>query len=150
MKKIIFIALLLFTFFSLRAQNIDDKITGNWSGKGKIIVTWCKQDSLSFDIKIESDGKVFGKIGDAEITDGKIEKRSAIMKALGNGDYIITGKLNGKLAAKENIERDSFILMFSKEGNFLRGGFHTSGSKFGGKDEMVLTVSPLELKKIIK
>ena len=148
MKKIFFLlsALLLANFLS--AQKIDSELSGNWQGKGKIIVSWAKNKTLDFNIVIGENGKVTGKIGDAEIGEARLEKRSSLMKALGNGDYIISGKLKGALVENGKIEREGFILMFSLSEGKITGEFHSSGSKFGGKDEMVMTVTDVILQKL--
>jgi hypothetical protein len=147
MKKLFFFLFFTAFFTSISAQSVNQDLIGEWVGKGDIIVTWCELDSLSFDIKIAKDNSVSGKIGDAEIYDAKLEKRSAIMEALGNGEYIIEGKLKGAIVKDEKISRESFLIMFNLENGVIKGGMHTSGSKFGGKEKMVLTVSPLILKK---
>ena len=146
MKKNIFFLLLLFASI-IFAQNFEKTLVGKWHGKGKIIVTWCERDSLNFDINIAKDGKVTGKIGDAEIKNAVLEKRSPVMEALGNGEYIIRGELEGAIVKDEKISREGFTLMFDYENGKLAGGFHTTGSKFGGKEKMVLTVSGVKLEK---
>ncbi len=147
MKKFLLSLFLLSFLSTLIAQELIPELFGEWHGKGKIIVTWCNQKTLDFDIKISEDGTVTGKIGDAEIYDAKAEHRSAIMEALGNHEFIINGKLKGKIVEKENIERDGFKFMFDYKDEQLKGGFHSSGSKFGGKEKMVLTVVDIVLRK---
>ena len=111
-------------------------MTGNWQGKGKIIVSWCEQDSLSFYLTITSDGKVSGKIGDAVIKNGQLKKNSLILRWLGNSEYIIEADLEGSIVKTENITRESIKLIVDFEDNCIVGDFRTSGGKFGGKDKM--------------
>ena len=150
MKKVLyFLSFFLLLTPSTFSQTINAELIGKWEGKGDIIVTWCNLDSLSFKLTIDSTGTVKGMIGDARIAEGaKVEKRSTVMKLLGNGEYIIKGKLVGYLVEKEKIARKGFTLMFSLKNGEINGGMHSTGWKFGGKDKMVLTVSPLHLKKI--
>jgi hypothetical protein len=150
-RKLISVTFVLFfiTFFQsiIYSQTYLEKLTGNWKGKGDIIVTWCSQDSLFFNITIKKDGKVSGTVGNAKINYGKISKRSVVMKLLGNGEYLIKGYLDGYLVKSEGIKRKSFILMFNFKDGKIQGEMHSSGSKFGGKEEMVMTVTGVVLKK---
>ena len=68
---------------------LTDSMIGQWEGTGKIIVTWCEQDSLPVDIWIDENGIVTGKVGDAEITAGTLGLNGAILRMLGNSRYII-------------------------------------------------------------
>ncbi len=69
-------AVLIFAFAMALDAQVEsfpnERLVGHWAGKGQIIVQWCAQDSLSFDLTIHPDGLVTGKIGDASITQGKI------------------------------------------------------------------------------
>jgi hypothetical protein len=47
--------------------------------------------------------------------------------------------------AYEDIQRASIRLFLDFEGSFLTGGFHTSGTKFGGKDTMILSGIDIQL-----
>ncbi len=58
--------------FNARTMQKYDFI-GTWKGEGKIIVGWCKQKQLSFELRIDLKGNVSGKIGDAHIRTGKIK-----------------------------------------------------------------------------
>ena len=49
-----------------------ENFTGTWKGEGKIIVTWCEQKQLPFELQIDMDGNVSGKIGNSHIRHGKI------------------------------------------------------------------------------
>jgi hypothetical protein len=147
MKKLIFILSFLSFFLTSKAQPINKQLIGKWEGKGKIIVTWCDLDSLKYSLLIHEDNSITGKIGDAIVYNAVVEKRSPIMTALGNGEYIIEGKLKGNIIEDEKIFRDGFIFMFSLKENKLVGGFHSSGWKIGGKEKMKLTVTDISLKK---
>lgn len=138
---LIFVLILNCSLISGEIKKPDDKypcveMTGNWQGKGKIIVSWCEQDSLSFYLTITSDGKVSGKIGDAVIKNGQLKKNSLILRWLGNSEYIIEADLEGSIVEAENITRESIKLIVDFEDNCIVGDFRTSGSKFGGKDKM--------------
>ena len=119
---------------------IEDSLAGSWKGVGQIIVTWCTQNELQFELDIAPDGTVTGRIGDATIADGKIEQRSALMRWLGNGEYILTGDLSGDLVARESIRRESFVLMFGFDQGFIDAEMNSSGTPWGGKDRMIMKV----------
>ena len=131
------------------AVSIEDFI-GTWKGEGKIIVTWCEQKQLAFELQIDSDGNVSGKIGDAHIRHGKIRLNNIIYRWLGNKKYIIDTKLSNCLIKKEKIKRDSIRIFLDFQKPFLTGGFHTSGSKFGGKEKMIFSGNSVKLVKIMK
>ena len=131
------------------AVSIEDFI-GTWKGEGKIIVTWCEQKQLAFELQIDSDGNVSGKIGDAHIRHGKIRLNNIIYRWLGNREYIIDAELSNYLIEKEKIKRESIRIFLDFQKPFLTGGFHTSGSKFGGKEKMIFSGNSVKLVKIIK
>ncbi len=142
MKKYFLLFFIMFLFVILFA---NDNIYKNWIGKGKIIVSWCEQEYLHFNITINKDNIVEGTIGDAEIINAKVSKRNFIMRLFGNGKYIIKGDLKGDIVKKEQIQRKSFQFMFSMKNGKIDGGMHTSGSKVGGKEKMKLTVTDIIL-----
>jgi hypothetical protein len=128
---------------------LTDSMIWQWEGTGKIIVTWCEQDSLPVDIWIDENGIVTGKVGDAEITAGILRLNGVILRMLGNSRYIIDLELSGPLVEEEQITRSGGKLLLDFENDAFSGGFHSSGSKFGGKEKMVMTVVNLKLKKRI-
>ena len=121
---------------------------GTWKGDSKIIVTWCKQKQLSFELNIDMDGNVSGEIGNAHIRHGKIRLNNIIYRWMGNKKYIIDAELSNYLIEKEKIKRESIRIFLDFKKLFLTGGFHTSGSKFGGKEKMILSGRSLKLIKI--
>ena len=127
-----------------------EEFIGTWKGEGKIIVAWCKQKQLSFELQVDLDGNVSGKIGDAHIRHGKIRLNNIIYRWLGNREYIIDAKSSNCIIEKEKIKRESIRLFLDFKKPFFTGGFHTSGSKFGGKEKMVLSGSKVKLVKIMK
>ena len=146
--------LVLYPLNEVQASNgevvsIEDFI-GTWKGEGKIIVTWCEQKQLAIELQIDSDGNVSGKIGDAHIRHGKIRLNNIIYRWLGNKKYIINTKLLNYLIKKEKIKRDSIRIFLDFKKPFLTGGFHTSGSKFGGKEKMIVSGNSVKLVKIMK
>ncbi len=126
----------------------EKDFTGTWKGEGRIIVAWCEQKHLSFELHIDKDGNVSGKIGDALIQHGKLKQNNMVYRWLGNREYIIDAKLSNYLIEKENIQRESIRIFLDLNNYFLTGGFHTSGSKFGGKEKMILSGSSIKLVKI--
>ena len=127
-----------------------EDFTGTWKGEGKIIVTWCEQKQLSFELHIDMNANVSGEIGNAHIRHGKIRLNNIIYRWLGNREYIIDAKLSNCIIEKEKIKRESIRLFLDFKKPFFTGGFHTSGSKFGGKEKMVLSGSKVKLVKIMK
>ena len=75
------------------------------------------------------------------------DTRTRLMRWLGNGDYLISGSLQGPIIASEGVTRDGVTLMLSGRNSQLTGGMHTTGSKSGGKQRMVLSVVEITLNR---
>ena len=139
---------------STRIDPSPELLRGDWIGDAKIIVTWCEQDRVAVSLAIAPDGRVEGTIGDAKLRQAYLAwNRGALGRQLDiKSDYIVRGELEGALVAQEGIERDSVFLPFDTETRelgelVLVGGVATSGSKFGGRDEMILSASGLVLRR---
>ena len=126
----------------------NEDFIGIWKGEGKIIVAWCEQKKLSFELQIDMDGNVSGKIGNALIRHGKIRLNNIVYRWLGNHKYIIDAMLSSFLVEKEKIKRETIRIFLDFERPFLLGGFHTSGNKIGGKEKMVFSGTNLKLQRI--
>ncbi len=129
-------------------HSFDSRLPGHYQGSGEIIVSWCQQESLQMDIVIHDDMHVTGTIGDAAIRQGMVRHNSQLLQLSGNPDYVIYADLQGDLVAYEHIHRNSIKLIVDYEEGELIGGFHTSGTKFGGKETMMLSGTDLVLTKI--
>ena len=129
--------------------NRFEDLIGQWSGKGRIIVSWCDQEFIGLDIVIHDDQQVTGTIGDAVINNGRVKKNNWVLRMLGNPEFIIAGNLIGPLIESENIHRKSihYLLLNMESGDILTGGFHSSGWHFGGRKKMVLSVTDITLQK---
>src|SRR5688572_15784502 len=93
----------------VEGSSIPAALHGRWQGSGQIIVNGTHQKELLLNISILPSGRVTGRIGDAE-ADGIVVKRSAIMRRLGNGEYLIRASLRGPVIASEGIRRESLWL----------------------------------------
>ncbi len=145
---VVFVLLPLCEVQPLYSQTIiKEEFIGTWKGEGKIIVAWCEQKHLSFELKIDTNGIVSGKIGDAQILNGKFRLNNFLYRCLGNKEFIIDAKLSNYLIEKEKIQRESIQIFFDYKKPFFTGGFHTSGSKFGGKEKMILSGTAVKLGK---
>ena len=114
------------------AVSIEDFI-GTWKGEGKIIVTWCEQKQLPFELQIDSDGNVSGKIGDAHIRHGKIRLNNIIYRWLGNREYIIDAELSNYLIEKEKIKRKSIRIFLDFKESFFQEVFIPLVASLGEK-----------------
>lgn len=128
---------------------VSPEIAGIWDGRAQIIVVWCHQRDLPVAISIAPDGAVSGAIGDATIGNGQLTRnRGWLGRKLSLAtDWIIRGELAGPIVASESIERAAFSMPLNLDGGELKGGMHTSGSKIGGKDRMILSARALVLKR---
>lgn len=94
------------------------------------------------DIIIDNEGRVTGQIGDAVISAGQV-----VNNTFGPKKYLIKARLDGSIIKPENIFRESIKIPFDSVADSLIGGFGTSGSKIGGKENMVLSGANLVLVK---
>ncbi len=145
MRKFRYFAMFILILCSANLFAMDiSKFEGHWTGKGKVIVSWCGHKTLLFYLKIEKNGKITGRIGDAKILKGKIY--SNFLGVL-NGDYVIEVELSGFLVKKEKIKRKKMKIMVDLKGDYLVGGFRSSGLKIGDKGSMALAGTDLVLKR---
>jgi len=151
MNKQFFSGIMLFTVFVLSAAEpvVTPGMVGNWQGSARIIVNWCQQTNLPVRLKIQRDGTVTGSIGDAVLTQGVFKQnRGSVARTLNlKTDYIIEGQLSGPIIAAEKISRTSVKMPLNFSGTNFVGGVHTSGSKFGGKRNMILSAAGLRLQR---
>ena len=127
---------------------LKNRFTGYWWGEGRIIVAWSEKKTINFDLQIHENGSVTGSIGDAIVTQGRIKLNNKVWRWLGNKKYIIDADLDHFLNKKEKIKRESIRIFLNFKRSFLTGGFHNSGSKFGGKEKMVLSGTNIMLTRV--
>jgi len=138
------LTLLLATSTSLATDTVvTPAMVRHWEGNARIIVSWCKQTNLPISLGIHSDGSVTGIIGDAVLSQGRLQRNRGWLgrKLHLKTDYIIIGDLAGSIVAAEGITRSGVKMPLNFSGGTFVGGLHTSGSKFGGKDRMILSAS---------
>ena len=127
------------------AENlVKQQMCGTWHADGRIIVNWTKQKNLPVMLTISSNASVSGKVGDATLVNGRFKRnRTAIGRKLNLAtDYIVTGDLSGPIIALEGIKRSSVNIPLNFQTNFtFTGGLHTSGGKFGGRNNMILSAT---------
>ncbi|MHC4638052.1 MAG: Clp protease N-terminal domain-containing protein, partial [Planctomycetota bacterium] len=129
---------------------IPAEYIGHWKGQAKIIVNWTKQKNLPIDIEIHSDGTVEGKVGDAELVNGRLVKKSWVYTKVFQHEnpYRIEGDLQGEIIKSENIQRDSVLISLRVEDGKIDGGLSTSGTKTGNKKNMKLSAMDVSLIKV--
>ena len=128
-------------------EAVAKPFAGHWEGNARIIVNWCKQRDLPVAVDIHPDGSVTGKVGDATLAHAQFAtNRGSLGRALNlYSDYIIRGDLDGAIVAAEGISRPGVFIPLDLAEGALAGGIHTSGSKVGGREEMILSASNLKL-----
>jgi hypothetical protein len=126
---------------------LDPAFVGTWNGSAEIVVNWTQQRTLPVEVTIAADGTVTGKVGDAEIVDGRFRRnRGPIGRALHLGtDTIITGRLRGAVIASEDIARDSFTMPLNWRDGAFAGGVHAGRNKVGGRETMMLSATHMRL-----
>jgi hypothetical protein len=113
-------------------------------------VSWTAQRTLPVRLAIDSGGRVRGRVGDAELADGRLRpNRGAVARALGwKTDLIVTGRLRGPIVAAEQVVREGVRIPFDVVGDRLEGGVHTTGAKAGGRERMMLSADRLVLRRV--
>lgn len=131
------------------SAQVDPAFAGRWHGSAEIVVTWTTQRMLEVDIVIDTAGRVTGVVGDARIIDGHmLPNRGALARWFGwRSDYIITGTLEGAIIAAEGVVRSGVRIPFNVVADRLEGGVHTTGSKTGGQENMMLSARGLVLRR---
>ena len=125
-------------------------LAGTWSGNANIVVQFVQQKRLAVRLVIAEDGSVSGSVGDATLVDAKLRPgRGGVQRSLGWGrEYRIHGRLSGNLVAAENVRRDAVdILLDPASDGTLVGGLHSSGSKVGGKEKVIVSAGDLALRR---
>jgi hypothetical protein len=141
-------AMLLVSGLAIGAEKaVTSAMVGQWRGNAQIIMTWCQETNLPVSIQIQSDGRVSGKVGDATLANGQLKRNRGWLgrKLQLKTDYIITGKLEGPIVAREKIHRSGVSIPLNFTGTNFVGGVHTSGTHVGGKGRMVLSARSLTL-----
>ena len=141
--------------FALEAGSEPSKIpaefVGHWKGQSKIIVNWTKQQWLDIDIDIKQDGTVTGQVGDSQLKNGVFKLRDWLTRTFNpKSIWMVRGDLIGPVIKNENIQREYINLLFHTIGadGKITGGFHTSGSKIGNKETMIMSGREMVLEKV--
>ncbi len=142
-------AVVLSPVLSLHGQVPNAGMIGTWSGDGQIVVNWTDQPSIRVRLVILANGSVSGRVGDADLTNGRITtNRGQVGRFLHiKTDYIVSGQLVGPVIAAEHIQRDAVKLPLNWNRSAFTGSLHTSGSAYGGADRMMFTAFHLYLSR---
>jgi hypothetical protein len=125
-----------------KADSVDG-LAGHWTGNATIIVNWVKQRQLPVVLEIAADGSVTGAVGDAKLVNGRVIRNHGL-----GSRYRVHGDLEGALIAAEDVTRKGVDIPFHVTAErTIRGGVHSSGSEFGGKESMKLSAGDLVLRR---
>lgn len=88
-----------------------------------------------------------GTVGDGKLTGGRFQPNRGWLGRKLNlwSDYVIVGGLDGSLVAAEAVTRRSVALPLNYSSGTFKGGVHSSGAMFGGKDKMPFSAAYLTL-----
>ena len=116
----------------------DARLAGTWSGRARVLVAWCETAEIPVTLTFATDGGVSGRVGDATLRDARVRsQRGAIARSLGLFcDWLVTAGLQGALVEDEGIRRDEVQLALNWQAGRLSCAVHSSGSSFGGHDDM--------------
>lgn len=117
----------------------DELFPGKWQGRVFICNSFWPDDSLLISIDIKDAHNISGNIGDAVIDSGLIRMNGIIARLFGNPDYRIYLFLNGNINDSLEINRTYMSLLADFGPNTIAGGCHSSGRKFGGAKDMIIT-----------
>ena len=116
----------------------DARLAGTWSGRARVLVAWCETPEIPVTLIFAPDGGVSGRVGGAILRDARVRSnRGAIARSLGLFcDWVVTADLQGALVEDEGIRRDGVQLALDWQDGRLSCAVHSSGSTFGGHDDM--------------
>ena len=77
-----------------------------------------------------------------------IRRVGRLLRLLGNSRYYVQADLDGPIIESEAIAHESVRIFVDLTDGRIEGGFHTSGSKFGGKKSMKMTGTRLTMHKL--
>lgn len=121
-------------------------MVGVWQGKVRPTIPEWYPNDLDVVIRILPDGKVSGKVGDAEIENGKL------LIPGGNSspdfNYQIQADLKGPLIADKGIQRKTCVLFIRFDADELVGQFRAIGATFGGSKKMSWDFDLVDVTKI--
>ena len=125
---------------AVSGDNVAD-FAGTWTGSRDVMVRLGEQKTLTVRLQVAPDGSVNGTVGDATLVNAKLQRgRGDLARSLNLGsDWHIHGDLKGDLIQAEQIRRDGIDILFHRDGEGLKGGLHSTGSEFGGKEKMKLS-----------
>jgi hypothetical protein len=125
-------------------------LASTWTGSATIVVQFVRQKQLPVRLVIAADGSVTGTVGDATLANATLRPgRGGVERSLGWGrDYRIHGDLQGDLVATESVRRDGVDILFdAAPDGTLVGGIHSTGSKTGGKETMIVSAGNMTLRR---
>ena len=139
---VIIIGLIYFISESLFNSSIPDSVTGNWENNLNVKVRYKpdgnyifvpSDEPVTINLKINSDGKVEGNFGTAKFENCTVKNnRGWIGKKLNLAtDYVIKGKLSGKIFTKDTILSKDISIPFNMENNMLSGDIFNNESFLG-------------------
>jgi hypothetical protein len=141
----------------LAAHNLAPELTGTWKGEAEISVDWCLQPTLPVWLHIAPDGRLTGRVGNAEISGGDINPRRGHGVGLYRveTEYEIRLNLEGPLVKAEEISRAWVELLVDLRQGKLVGRIQSSGSRsYPGaslktkKEKMILRATGLVLTRV--
>jgi hypothetical protein len=106
-------------------------MVGEWQGKVRPFVAWYPHE-LDFALQIHPDGAIDGRVGDAEITSGRLVAPWNRTEQ----NYQVQADLEGPLVAAEGIRRKTCVIFVRVEADEMVGQFRANGTMFGGKKSM--------------
>ena len=133
----------------LMAQRADSAFVGSWLGQAPITVPWTAQRMLVIRLDIHEDGRVTGRVGDAQLRDGRIVPESQIAQAMHQGGrFAVEARLDGALIRAEDVSRERVRLSLNRSGNALIGDLRTNGTYEGSPSDLMLTAKGLVLSRV--
>jgi hypothetical protein len=124
-------------------------LAGTWQGTADVGVKWTSQRTLAVELTIDSKQRVRGRVGDAELTHGRIrENAGLVMRTIAKrSELVVEGYLKGPVIAAEEVQRGGVTIPLNERDGQLVGSLHTTGSNAGGPEQAVITAGPLLLRR---
>jgi hypothetical protein len=126
----------------------DRSLVGRWSGGADVIVAWSTQPRLEVALEIRRDGSVSGRVGDAVLVRGTVQRnRGAFARLFGAGtDFVIRAELLGEVLRAPHSTRARVSIPFNVVNGELRGSVFTEGAKVGPPERQQVVAANMVLR----
>ena len=100
--------------FVKQTYSPPDYLVGKWKGKARVIVTWCKTDSIDIDFEIKKDGSINCRVADTSLLNAGLYPTTFPDKMpwVDKIKWLIKGDCENEIIKAEGIKRNGMGIGF--------------------------------------